>query len=94
MTADLATCAGFCTARLRAAADVDWTSLTLGIFAVIVDGLVSALQAVVLDFQIAPIFDWTTLPLYTPSFDGALAGGTGTSSIILLSFPTRSQRTA
>lgn len=97
MTADLATCAGFCTALLRAAAaatDVDWASfLTLGIFALIVDGFVSSLHAVVLVFQIAPIFDWTTLPLYTPSFDGAVAGGAGTSSIILLSFPACSPRT-
>lgn len=77
-----------------AAADVDWTSfLTLGIFAFIVDGFACALQVVGPVFQIAPIFDWTTLPLYMPSLEEAAAGGAGTWPLALLSSPTCSPRT-
>lgn len=89
-------CAGFCVACLeRPATDVDRTFVTFWTCALVVSVLGSALPTVALAFQIAPIFDWTTLPLYMPGtgFDVPVASGLATvSSIIFPSFTACSPR--
>lgn len=79
--------AGLCAPRpCSSATDLD-RCLTLWLSGLGAGCFGSAAPAWAFDFQMDPIFDWTTLPLYVPRAGldvGAGAGGFGASAAIIL----------